>query len=218
MVAGRLILCSTENVSQIDAIVDLSHWQTGPNGGPIDFAAMKTSGILAVMLKASQGSSWVDSTFVGRVAAAQAAGLLVGAYHFMDATAPVAQATHFLSLARALPRLAIDIEPNGMGTTGSIAQAAEIVACIHSAIGRLPTVYMGRWGPTGDGAGLPNAILSRCPLWLASYTTNPIPPPGWDSWQIWQYTDAGTVPGVASTCDRNRFNGSADDLTAWWTS
>jgi lysozyme len=202
----------------IDAIVDLSHWQSGPAGpaSPIDFAAMRPTGILAVILKATQGSAWVDATFVARCAAASAVGLLVGAYHFADASDPGCQAAHFLTIAGALPRLAIDIEPNGIGDTVSIAQAAELVARIHQASGRLPAVYIGRWGPTGDGAGLPNSVLSRCPLWLPAYGAHPSPPAGWENWTLWQYTDAGTAPGIGGRCDRSRFNGSADDLAAWW--
>jgi lysozyme len=202
----------------IDVIVDLSHWQSGPTGpgSAIDFVAMRSAGVLAVILKATQGSAWVDATFVARSAAARAAGLLVGAYHFADGSDPAAQATHFLTIAGALPRLAIDVEPNGMGDTISIAQAAELVARINQASGKLPAIYIGRWGPTGDGTGLPNAVLARCDLWLPAYGAQPNPPSGWEAWTLWQYTDAGIVPGIGSPCDRSRFNGSADDLAAWW--
>ena len=36
--------------------------------------------------------------------------------------------------------------------------------------------------------------LTRYPLWVASYKTNPPPtmPAGWTDWKIWQYTDNGT--------------------------
>lgn len=196
---------------------DLSHWQSGPSGGPIDFAAMKAGGISAIMLKATQGSSWIDPTFVSRVVAAQAAGLLVGCYHFSDASSPIAQASHFLTIAGSIPKLALDIEPNGMGDTVSVVQAAEIVARIQSATGKLPMVYISRWGPTGTGAGLPNSILARCDLWLPSYSSNPVCPDGWDTWRVWQHTNAGTVPGVSGPCDRNYFSGTVEELATWWS-
>ena len=202
----------------IDAIVDLSHWQSGPRGAAIDFRAVRASGVAAVILKATQGSSWTDSTFVERRAAAETVGLWVGAYHFADASDPAAQAAHFLSLAGEVPRLAVDIEANAISNDSvSVEQAAELVARIHQASGKLPAVYMGRWGPDGSGSGLPNSVLARCPLWLPEYGNNPLPPAGWDSWTIWQYTAAGTVAGIAGSCDRNRFNGTADDLAVWWT-
>lgn len=204
----------------IDVVLDLSHWQGGPGGMEPDFAAMETAGIHAVILKATQGSSWIDATFTGRAAAAQAAGLLVGAYHFADATNPLVQANHFLTVAGAAPRLALDIEANGMGDTVSIVQAAEIVARIQMAIGRLPIVYLDRYGPSGTGAGLPNAVLSRCPLWLAEYgATSPSPtlPAGWKNWALWQYTSTGRIPGIAGDVDRSYFNGTAEELAAWWS-
>ena len=42
----------------IDALIDLSHYQTG-----VDLGAMRDSGIVGVILKASQGASFVDPTF-----------------------------------------------------------------------------------------------------------------------------------------------------------
>jgi lysozyme len=190
----------------IDAIIDLSHWQVTP-----DFAALKSSGIAAVILKATQGSSWIDSTFVARVSLAHAAGLLVGAYHFCDATSPAIQTTHFLTVAMtATPVLALDIEANGMGETVSIAQAAEMASRIQTATDRLPLIYMNRYGPDGRGTGLPNSVLSRCPLWIAEYTNSAQPklPPDWLSWTIWQHTD---VP-----YDKDRFNGTLAELEAFW--
>ena len=201
----------------IDVVLDLSHWQGGPGGMEPDFAVMKTAGIHAVILKATQGSSWIDATFTGRAAAARAAGLLVGAYHFADATNPLVQASHFLTVAGDIPRLAIDIEENEMGDTVSIVQAAEIVARIQMTVRQLPLVYLNRNGPSGTGAGLPNGVLSRCPLWLAEYgAASPTLPDGWKNWTLWQHTSTGRIPGIAGDVDRSYFNGTAEELAAWW--
>jgi lysozyme len=32
------------------------------------------------------------------------------------------------------------------------------------------------------------------------------------SWQFWQHSDVGTVPGIKNDVDLNVFNGSIDDL------
>lgn len=197
----------------VEGIVDLSHWQA-----PVDFVAFKNGGGLAVILKATQGSTWVDSTFTKRLMQATAAGLLVSAYHFADASSPDTQASHFLSVAGGVGALAIDIEPNGMGDTVSIPQAAEIVARVHVATARLPWVYMGRYGPDGRGSGLPNSILSRCPLWLPEYGTQPRPPAGWLNWTLWQWTDQGAIAGISGPCDRSRFAGTEEQLRTFWSS
>jgi lysozyme len=199
-----------------DVVIDLSHWQA-----TVDFAKAKSAGITAVILKATQGSRWIDATFHSRFAAAMAAGLLVGAYHFLDNSPPRLQVEHFLLVAEGCPVLALDAEPNGMGDTVTVAQTAEAAARLHMATTRLPLVYTGRYGPDKRGSGFPNSVLSRCPLWLPAYSSRPICPPGWSKWTLWQHTDgtvgsdAVPVPGVGR-CDRSRFAGTVAELAAWW--
>jgi lysozyme len=201
-----------------DVVIDLSHWQAS-----VDFLRAKSAGIVAVILKATQGLHWIDATFAERFAAARAAGLLVGAYHFMDNSSPQLQVEHFLSVAEGCRVLAIDAEPNGMGSTATIAQTAETVARLHMATGRAPLVYVGRYGPDGRGTGFPNGVLSRCPLWLPAYSSRPVCPPGWTAWTLWQHTDGNAgvdvapVPGIGR-CDRSRFAGTVAELAAWWDS
>lgn len=195
-------------------LVDLSHWNAEP-----DWAALKAGGIPAVILKATQGSFSVDPTFVTRVRDAAASGLLVGAYHFCDASKAALQAEHFLHVAGGLAVLAIDVEPNGLGETVLVSQAAEIVTRVQMAKGRAPLVYMTRWGPAGNGAGLPNAVLARCPLWIADYTDAPEPgplPAGWVGWSFWQFTSCGAVGGCKAPVDQSRFVGDIGDLMLWW--
>jgi lysozyme len=199
-----------------DVVIDLSHWQA-----PVDFAKAKSAGIAAVILKATQGSNWVDATFAARLAAATAAGLLVGAYHFLDNSAPQLQVEHFLSIADGCPVLALDAEPNGIGGTVTVPQTAEAAARLHMATGRAPLVYIGRYGPDERATGFPNDVLLRCPLWLPAYNSRPICPPGWSKWVLWQHTDGNVgsdvlpVPGIGR-CDRNRFAGTLGDLVNWW--
>jgi lysozyme len=201
-----------------DVVIDLSHWQT-----VIDFAEAKAAGVAAVILKATQGSRWIDPTFAPRCAAATAAGLLVGAYHFLDNSLPKSQVDNFLSMAEGCSLLALDAEPNGIGGTVSIAQTAEAAARLHMVTARMPLVYVGRYGPDGRGTGFPNSILSRCPLWLPAYGARPICPPGWSHWKLWQHTDGRVgehvmpVPGIGP-CDRSRFAGTVTELATWWRS
>jgi lysozyme len=202
-----------------DVVVDLSHWEA-----PVDFAQAKDGGITSIFLKATQGSSYVDPVFVQRAMLAAAAGLNVGAYHFMDASDPLAQVRHFLSVAGHLAILAFDVERNGVsGGTVSMEQAAEAVSFFQSIRGYCPGIYIGRGGVDGRSTGLPNDVLSRCWLWLPEYGVSPICPPGWSNWKLWQHTDGSVgsdvvpVPGIGR-CDRNRFAGTVAQLAAWWKS
>jgi lysozyme len=199
-----------------DVVIDLSHWQA-----PVDFARAKAAGIAAVLLKATQGLHWIDTTFAQRLAAATGAGLLVGAYHFLDNTDPAAQIENFLSVAEGCSVLALDIERNQIGGTATVVQAAEAAARLHMATGKAPLIYINRFGPDDRGTGFPNSVLSRCPLWLPAYNGRPVCPPGWSKWTLWQHTDGrvgSDVTPVAGIglCDRSRFAGTITDLALWW--
>jgi len=95
-------------------VLDLSHHNDGPNGGPIDFAAIAAFGILGVILKSSQGTAMVDRTYADRRSAALSAGLLVGAYHFATGDDVDQQVAHFLKTAAPDNNMlmALDHEPN----------------------------------------------------------------------------------------------------------
>lgn len=220
----------------IDAIIDLYH-----GNDVTDFAAVRASGVVAVILKCSQGASFVDPAFSQRADQAKAAGLLVGAYHFCNADLPSLQVSNFhraLS-GKGLLLPVIDVEPNGSSTV-SVKQAATIVLGVKASLGGYPVVYMGRYGPDGNAGGLPNATLSAASLWIPAYGSVPavlqgllsvIPPletlltavgylprlpPGWATWEMWQYTETGSCPGIPAPVDRSRFNGTEAQLRAWW--
>jgi lysozyme len=197
-----------------DVVIDISHYENVSQ----DFVTTAKAGIAAVILKATQGTGFVDPTFLPRVAEAKAAGLLVGAYHFLDGSSPAGQAAHFLTVAvfkGMVNWLAIDWEPYP-ASQASIMQAATAVASIQAATGRWPTLYTIR-----SMLSASNRTLSKCPLWLAEYGTRPICPPGFPEWKLWQHTDGQVgstvvpVPGIGP-CDRSQFAGTVDQLRAWW--
>jgi len=73
-------------------VIDCYHGNAIP-----DFAALKAAGVLAVIHKASQGLQYVDPAYAARKPQALAAGLLWGAYHFLDNSDPDAQAAAFIA-------------------------------------------------------------------------------------------------------------------------
>jgi len=142
-----------------DIVIDLSHWQE-----PVDFTRAKSAGIAAVLLKATQGSDWIDVVFAQRVAAANASGLLVGAYHFLDDSPPELQVANFLSAAEGCSILALDAEPNAIGGTVTVAQAAEAAARLHMATGSMPLIYITAMDPTNEAPAFRTASCrgARC--------------------------------------------------------
>jgi lysozyme len=201
----------------IEGIIDLSHHQES-----VDLGLFSASGGLAVILKATQGSDYIDRTFPRRLLEAYQYHLLIGAYHFADASSAVTQAELFADIAGKIPgvRLFLDIEANGSSTV-SVAKAATIAGYIEKMTGRLPDTYTGRYQPDGTGAQwgkTGNDVLKRGSLWVSHYTSKPKPNlvPGWKDYTLWQYTDVGTVVGVDGPVDLNRFDGTAEELRAWW--
>ena len=77
--------------------VDVSSWQH-PEGRAIDWEKAKGAGYHFALVKASQGTGYVNQWVAHDLDSARAAGLLVGAYHYFEANQPAEQqASHFLS-------------------------------------------------------------------------------------------------------------------------
>jgi lysozyme len=200
----------------IDGILDLSHHNT------VDLATLAQNGILGVIHKCTQGTTLADSMFEQRKDAASSLGMLFGSYHFGTGAASGSdQAAYFLQHAKGL--LVLDFEANTSGASMAAVQASAFVKAVFDATGIYPGVYT-------DGshvqalADMPD-IASNCWLWIAEYHTDAsVTSPRnavantWP-WSMWQWTDGSLrnhpdkyINGV----DADRFNGSVDDLNAFW--
>src|SRR5436190_7157782 len=222
-------------------VVNLSHYDLMRP----DFAAMKSEGIVGIIHEATYPRLDRDAQYATRQQAAIQAGLLWGAYHYADATDPVRQADHFLSVvanawaqAGALSRpsgvlLVLDFEKNGHypGGTMRADQAVAFVERIHERTGKYPGLYSGEYhlqqmlyGPKATAAQ--RQALSNCWLWIANYHHEPRDTAPWSHWTMWQYTGDGVCDlphgsypkGIANIrkAERNRFRGSAEAAAAVW--
>ncbi len=201
----------------INTIIDIYH------GNSVDFQAVKAAGIVAVIHKATQGTSVRDSKYHARRKEAKDLGLLWGAYHFSTGASVTEQVENFLNYARpeADELISLDWEPSD-GPDMSISQARHFVQMIRDETGRWPVIYGGHLLRESIGHAA-DPILSNCPLWYARYANSPmgIPTQVWQTYTLWQYTDGDSGPEPRSThgcsgADRNIFNGSADELGAAW--
>ena len=196
----------------LDVIIDISHHNTITS-----FAAIKNSGCLGIIHKASQGVSFIDQAYKDRKQAAKASGLLWGAYHFGECGNPQEQAHRFLHTTQPEPTdlLVLDFEP--CGNTMGVEDAEIFVRIVAEQTGRLPGLYSGQSFLTECLDGLTQTVLRGCWLWIARYSTQvPVVPPLWETWSMWQFCDDGTVPGVAGPVDRDRFNGTLENLYRLW--
>src|SRR5262245_12904108 len=82
--------------------------------------------------------------------------------------------------------------------------------------------FLGTYTSLGEFGSAAASFLGKFPLWVAHYTDAPKPkiPPNWKRWAIWQHTSSGPAKklGAQSTgLDLNRYRGSMDSLTEWFT-
>ena len=223
-------------------VVNLSHYDLMR----VDFVGMKQEGIVGVIHEASFPRYQRDAYYAARHAAANRAGLLWGAYHFGDATNPIRQADHFLSVvAGSLPHtgpeerpatvlLVLDFEKNGHypGGTMSVDQAVAFVERIHERTGNYPGIYCSEYrirqmlySPKVSSAQ--RRALANCWLWVANYHFEPRNTAPWSRWHLWQYTGdgkcdlrpRGSFPkSVANVrkAERNIFRGNNAALEEFW--
>ncbi|MCP3778823.1 GH25 family lysozyme [Paenibacillus sp. MZ03-122A] len=201
--------------------IDVSRYQ-----GKIDWKAVKADGISFAFIKASQGQRYVDPTFITNAKGAKEAGVLLGAYHFLDATnvdAAKAEAKHFADVldqvggVKTLDLPAVmDYEnnPGNLSKTLISAVALAFLLELERLTGRKPIIY------TGNAfAANFNASLGSYPLWIARYSDTRVPSDTvtWKRWDIWQYSDSGKVAGIRGNVDMNEYNGTADELRTRFT-
>ncbi|MEJ7734145.1 MAG: GH25 family lysozyme, partial [Polyangiaceae bacterium] len=185
-----------------------------------DWKKVADSGRRFAVIKATEGTGYVNSYFAQDWAGTKANGMVRGAYHyFRPDTDGVAQANHFLATVGALDGdelLMLDLETTD-GQSGATVgkRAKDWMETVEAATGKKPIMYTGPnfWDAViGAPAG-----FAEYPLWIAHYGVDcPLVPGDWGKWKFHQYTSTGQVPGINNpNCDRDVFNGTFEDLKAF---
>lgn len=191
--------------------IDLSKWQ-----GEVDFAQIKQAGNAYVFIKATQGATGADPNYARNIGEARAAGLAAGSYHFYmtDDTAEV-QFAQFAKTASIrsgdLPPV-VDIEALSSNSLPDLAaEVVRFLTLLEKQYGAKPIIYSGKNFANDYLKG-----FADYPLWLAEYNNGQAPqlPLDWSAWTFWQYSQGGSVAGVAGQVDLDRFNGDRDRFQA----
>ena len=190
--------------------IDVSVYQ-----GDIDFGQVKSSGIEYVMIRDGWGYSGdgaVDKKFTANYEKAKAVGLPVGAYHFSYASSADEarrEAEYCLSILGGrqfdLP-IAFDAESNQL----SIQSRDQITDCIVAfcdtikAAGYQPMVYASR---SWFDSKIDYSRISGYRKWVAEwrYDYN-LAPRMSNDYDMWQYSDKGTVSGISGAVDLDKSN------------
>lgn len=217
-------------------IVDLYHGDrvTGdrPSREVNGFIAAKSSGVVGIIHKATQGSAVTDPMYGARRKMVNDAGLLWGAYHFNTGAPVKIQAQHFLDTAKPDARtlLCLDFEDNP-NSQMSLEQAIQFLDIIDHVTGNYCWIYGGNRIKETIGHETPaqRAFLAKHPLWLCQYgpVARLIDENGkslpWAEQTLWQFTGDGvgpephSIPGIVNQgIDISIFNGNADAIGSAW--
>jgi lysozyme len=206
--------------------IDVSHWN-----GLMNWKQAVSNGASFAFIKASQ---WVvDPRFVENWRNAKEAGLLRGAYHYLDwGRSEIKQAKLFCTLLKndpgeLPPVLDLELNPLPYNLTSATVSGKvwNFLTYVEKELGVTPELYTGYyyWNSYGNK----NIEWSRFPFWLAWYASEAYiklrtggdgAPKPWKNWTFWQSTDK--ADGIAYGCqsvkvDRNYFNGTVAELHAW---
>lgn len=194
--------------------IDISAYQ-----GDVDWEVLAAQDIDFAYIKATEGSSAVDSRFEANWAGARKTDLLIGAYHFVSfESSGEAQAAHVIETVPAggtLP-IALDLEYYGEFFTHPPTRA-EVDAILGPLIERLEEYY-----------GSPPVIYATSqsydrylsgaypddPIWSRSLVLPPQLNDG-RGWTIWQYSNRDRLDGYLGEeqyIDMNVFNGTREEL------
>src|SRR5664279_1697953 len=201
--------------------LDVSRWQA-----TINWPLVKAAGKQFVVMKATEGTGYVDPNYAINRAGAMGVGIPMASYHFASpdtsANEAVLEADHYVAVAgltagNLLP--ALDLEQTG-GLTPAALQAwvRSWLDEVTAKLGIHPMIYVSPNFWTSKMANNTSIALAGYKvLWIANWgvTSPTVPANNWsgNGYTFWQYTDCGHVAGITTGCvDLDRYNGT--DLTS----
>jgi lysozyme len=157
-----------------------------------------------VFIKATEGTSMKDRNFQEHWNEAEKRNLAKGAYHFFRSSkSGEIQARHFINTVGRIdpndlpPVLDIETIHRGCSHKTLNKRAMDWLETISEHYGRKPLIY--------SSASFVENILceeikDNYPIWVAHYGTDK---PGFERWDIWQFTDKAIVYGIEGYTDLN---------------
>lgn len=199
-------------MADVIKVIDISKWQAG-----IKLDQWAAAGGLAVIAKASEGTTIRDANYDDYRRQCDKLGLGFASYHFFRPKSPQDQADWYLDCAT--PDLGARVICDWEDDTTTPDQVVLFLQRIQLLRPDLQlSVYSGHTAKDKLGSTRNAWLADNTSLWVAQYTTASSPTwttATWPQWSLWQYSDKGRIPGFGNDVDSNRFNGPDANLIAW---
>ncbi|MBP3726228.1 MAG: glycoside hydrolase family 25 protein [Bacteroidaceae bacterium] len=193
--------------------IDISHHQ-----GDIDWDALHNAMVAKcplrfILVKATEGKSYVDPKFKENFVHARDYGYLRGAYHYLSTKSTAReQAEFFIKTVRLEegdlpPVLDVEERPADMSLLDFQREVLTWLHLVEEHYGVKPILYT--YYKFKENY-LNDSRFDDYPFWIAHYYVRHLTYEG--EWKFWQHTDAGQLPGIKVNVDLNVYNGSFYDL------
>lgn len=189
--------------------IDTSNWQGGYNPA--------LTGADAVIVKATEGTGYVDPYCDSVIQQAMATGMPWGFYHFAGDDDAISEAVFLLDNCRNYFGQGIPVL-DWEGNQG-VEWVNAFVEYVHTQTGVWPWIYANPWRFNQGG------VNQNCARWVASYPD--VASPTWgqaQSWDCpaadgnvvaWQFCSDGAVNGIAGNVDLDLFYGTKEQWQAY---
>lgn len=185
--------------------IDISHHQKNVN-----WYKMEAEKPHFIFLKATEGSTHVDTRYTKYKKEAESLGISTGAYHFFSYSSDgTRQAEHFLATAHLqsgnlLPVLDCEFKNNMPNKREVTKQLMRFIKTIEEELNVSPIIYC---ECSYYDKYLRDELNGRCPLWISNFYREPK-----CDYVFWQKTDRFSHPAFRGTVDYNTFQGGDNEL------
>jgi lysozyme len=199
--------------------IDVSHHQE-----TISWDVAALVGVHFAYIKASEGVDWQDPKFVENWQQSKAAGIRRGAYHmfrpeddYQDQVDNFLKALEVAGLDETMLPPVLDVEQ--VHTIDSVSRDVlheRIIGWlkgVEEALGVSPVVYTNPKFWQGYLSG--DHALTTYQLWISEYDTEATEPKttgAWATYDLWQFSRYGIVPGINKPVDLSRANNAFSEL------
>ncbi|GAP02348.1 hypothetical protein FPFC_012280 [Fructobacillus pseudoficulneus] len=201
--AEPYITAGQSNTPKTD-VVDVSSYQG--NLSVQDFQAMRSKGVMGVVVKLTEGTSYTNPYDATQVNNARAAGMRVSAYHYAHFTSQSEardEANYFADRAAKLgftssDLLVDDLESSDSKVSGITDNAKAFNDQLHARGFANTGLYTGPWYI--NSSGLDVSFIGKNRTWIADYPDNPTSQLHTD-YGMWQWSSKVSFPGVSGNFD-----------------